>query len=150
MTEELDRLKAKAEGMGLHIDIVSNWLESDAQIDYSKPNANLPYVNKLQMEGVHIWFDSKGVSTAETLLALRDPKAVRVVDFIEAEPEFPDEMPDELLNTFRETVGCDIRKGMAELICRVIVKVTKEAIIKRLPKAPDGYEYVVIERKVVE
>ena len=133
MTEELDRLKAKAEGMGLIWHYV-----------------RIAAINIVVAKGESSSDDDEVATAAESLLALRDPKAVRVVDFIEAEPEFPDEMPDELLNTFRETVGCDIRKGMAELICRVIVKVTKEAIIKRLPKAPDGEEWVLVKRRKVE
>jgi len=133
MTENVNELEERARRMGL---VWYKFVRGVIDIFIAKGG---------DVDCPEAWFP-----LAETLLAALDPAAVRVVDFIEAEPEFPDEMPDELLNTFRETVGCDIRKGMAELICRVIVKVTKEAIINRLGPAREGYEYVIIERKVQE
>jgi len=142
MTDDkrLEALKVKAEELDLLLDMH----------DPSCYGLTL-WINDDDTCGPELLFDPDSeadLDAATTLLAALDLDAVRVIDFIEAEPEFPDEMPDELLKTFQETVGCLISKESAELICRVIVQVTKHVMIKRLGLPREGYEWVLVERKV--
>ena len=68
-------------------------------------------------------------------------RGVNAVDFINDEPEFLGKMPDELSDRFYSILGHGIVMSAVVEFCRVLVRVTKAAMINRLGPAPKGMHY---------
>lgn len=57
--------------------------------------------------------------------------ATSVIEAIDAEPELPGEMPEEMWDTLRQFAYRDDREGMIEAL-RILVRLTKQGIKERL------------------
>lgn len=128
--ERIERIRAKAEGMGLQVEAWAHAINFYNGVDEHGTRIPLFEVPNYQT----------GWDTAARLLSALAPGPV-VEQFINDESEFPDAVPDELLKIFEgkiEEVG--LEKAFQQ-ICRAAVSVTKTAMLRRLGPASDDEEW---------